>query len=163
MVETESPSLMKRLTSRAFMLMNLLLVGAILWRLPAVIEGWSSGDEREGPADDTGQEEPRKRTRNPATHMPLLGMAEFQGDAKDACLRMEGFLKDMDYELAKADLNSRVPIQDAMNAIKAGQCSVDTPEIATAIAGLNTARVAVGLPHLPPKAQAIAPSGSGPP
>jgi len=150
MPETDPPNRLKRLATRGFMAMNLLLVGAILWRLPAVLEGWAEGDDGAGTTQDTGEANSQRRSRNPSTHLPLKGMTAFQGDDKDACLRMEGFLLDMDYQLAKMDLNSRVPIQGAMTAIKTGQCAIDTPAIASAIAALNAARLAVGLPRVPP-------------
>ncbi len=152
MSETEKPGKIKGLLSNGVMTFNLLLVVAILYQTPGIIRsfGSTSSDEARPAAADTGQERP-KRTRDPSAHLPLKGMPDFEGDDEDACLRVEGFLLDMDYQLAKADLNSRVPIQDAISVIKSGQCGIEVPEIARAIEGLNKARVAVGLAELPPK------------
>jgi len=150
MSKTDQPGFLNKMATRVFMAINIVLLGVIFWRVPAVYTAWVETDDRDGPMADTGQDGPRLRVRNPSNHLPLKGMDAFEGDDKDACLRMEGFLLDMDYELAKADLNSRVPLQDALTAVKAGQCSIQTPEVAQAITALNKARVAVGLDRLPP-------------
>jgi hypothetical protein len=151
MTESEPKSKRKSLMSNGLIAVNLLLVAAILYQAPAVIQGFSPPTSDDKPTESDTGKRAAPRVRKPSVHLPLQGMAGFDGDDTDACLRMQGFLLDMDYELAKADLNSRVPIKKAIAAIKAGRCAVNEPDIATAIAALNTARVAVGLMHLPPK------------
>jgi len=140
---------LKGTLSMVFLALNVALLAIILSRVPL------SCSSDEAPADDmkaTDSGEAGKTRRDPTAHLPLQGMAGFDGDIEDACLRMEGFLLDMDYELAKADLSARVPIQDALKSVKAGECSLDTPDIKKTMTALNEARVKAGLSVQPPAA-----------
>jgi len=147
MTDTEKRGGLKGVLSNIFLVLNILLLGVLLYQAPSACQD-EAETSKTSVAKDTGESK-AARSRNPAAHLPLKGMVDFDGDDTDACLRMEGFLLDMDYELAKADLNLRVPIQGALVMIKEGHCAITVPEIQTALAALNKARVAVGLPSLP--------------
>lgn len=138
---------LKKTLSIVFLALNVVLLAIIMSRVPMAC---TSETTTEDPVKTTDSGEEGQTRRDPTAHMPLHGMAGFDGDLEDACLRMEGFLLDMDYELAKADLSARVAIQDALKSVKAGDCSLDSPDIKKTLAALNKARVKAGLAVQPP-------------
>ena len=129
-----------------FLILNGALIAVILMRAPKSCTG-TSDESTSAKAEDTGVDKTPRR--DPTAHLPLMGMAGFDGDIEDACMRMKGYLLDMDFELAKADLTARVPVQTALTGVKNGQCAIDSPEVAKVVLLLNKARVGAGLAEVP--------------
>jgi hypothetical protein len=129
-----------------FLILNGALIAFILMRAPKSCTG-TLDESTSTKAQDTGIDKPPRR--DPTAHLPLMGMAGFDGDTEDACMRMKGYLLDMDFEIAKADLTARVPVQAALAEVKNGLCTINAPEIAKVVALLNKARVGAGLAEVP--------------
>ena len=93
---------------------------------------------------------PTRVEADPAAHLPLMGMDAFQGDEKEACQRMEGFLISAGETLEKAGHRSPVELWLVPAVVADTTCSLDEPGTQALIAQFQTVWTEAGLASVGP-------------